>query len=56
MPYRYYYEAVDRSLQDIYKMSKTSFSGISIVFKGDFAQILSVISRSYYTLTVNASL
>jgi hypothetical protein len=56
MTYRHCYEAVDRSLQDIYKMSETPFGGISIVFRGNFAQILLVISGDYRTLTVNASL
>jgi PIF1-like helicase len=56
MTYRYYYKAVDRSLQDIYKMSKTPFGNIPIVFRGDFAQILPVIPKGHRTLTVDASL
>jgi PIF1-like helicase len=56
MTYRYYYKAVDRSLQDIYKMSETPFGSIFIVFRGDFAQILLVIPRGHRTLIVDALL
>jgi PIF1-like helicase len=56
MTHRHCYEAVDRSLQDIYKMSETPFSSIPIVFRSDFAQILPVIPGSHRTLTVDASL
>jgi ATP-dependent DNA helicase PIF1 len=54
--HRYCYEAVDRSLQDIYKMSETPFGSIPIVFRDDFAQILPVIPEGHRTLTVDASL
>jgi hypothetical protein len=37
-------------------MSETSFGGISIVFRGDFTEILLIIPEGHRTLTVDASL
>ncbi|MBW0474849.1 hypothetical protein O181_014564 [Austropuccinia psidii MF-1] len=42
MKNRYAVEAVDRSLQDLFK-TKQSFGGVSMVFSGDFWQTLPVI-------------
>lgn len=56
MTHRHCYEAMDRTLRDIYKMPETPFDDILVIFGGDFAQILPVISGGNRTLTVNALL
>lgn len=48
-------EAVDRSLQDICRSSKT-FGGIPMVLSGDFRQILPVIPRASQAQTVSLTL
>ena len=55
MQHRYCAEAVDRTLQDI--CDNTSlFGGITVVFGGDFRQILPVVVRGSREKIVVASL
>jgi hypothetical protein len=44
MQHRYIHEAVDRTLKDV-QGSNELFGGLSIVFGGDFQQILPVIVK-----------
>ncbi|XP_074374596.1 uncharacterized protein LOC141715007 [Apium graveolens] len=60
MQHRYTFEAVDRSLRDIMaaidvERGKRPFGGITIVFGGDFRQILHVLSKAGRAEIVNAS-
>lgn len=61
MQHRHGFESVDRSLRDIMssvdpKRKKLPFGGITIVFGGDFRQILPVIPKASRSEVVNASL
>ena len=53
--HRHCVEAVDRTLQDICDTNK-SFGGITVVFGGDFRQILPVIPKGVREQIVGASL
>ena len=50
------HEALDRTLWDICDNEYTSFGGKTVVFKGDFQQILPVIPKSLQEEIINASL
>lgn len=61
MQHRYGFEAVDRSFRDIMssvdpKRKNLPFGGITVVFGGDFRQILPVIPKASRSEVVNASL
>ncbi|XP_074374279.1 uncharacterized protein LOC141714673 [Apium graveolens] len=58
--HRYAFEAVDRSLRDIMavvdvKRGKRPFGGITVVFGGDFRQILPILPKAGRAEIVNAS-
>ncbi|XP_074377538.1 uncharacterized protein LOC141719052 [Apium graveolens] len=60
MQHRYAFEAVDRSLRDIMaavdvERGKRPFGGITVVFGGDFRQILPVLPKAGRAKIVNAS-
>ena len=55
MQHRHAAEAVDRLLQDI-KGSNRPFGGVTVVFGGDFQQILPVIVRGSRPQIVGASI
>lgn len=61
MQYRHAFEAVDRSLRDIMAAvdldkARKPFGGITVVFGGDFRQILPVLPKGTRSETVNAAL
>lgn len=61
MTHRHAFEAVDRCLRDIMaavdlQNARKPFGGITVVFGGDFRQILPVIPKASRSDTVNASL
>lgn len=53
--HRYVFEAVDRTLQDITQVD-APFGGITVLFGGDFRQVLPVVKRGNRAAIVNASL
>nr|GEU98854.1 hypothetical protein [Tanacetum cinerariifolium] len=53
---KHYFEALDKTLRDILRVSNIPFSGKVIVFGGDFRQILHVITCGTRQDIVNASL
>ncbi len=55
MGHRYIYEATNRSLQDV-RGKEGPFAGLSVVFFGDWKQILPVIPRGARTQIVQACL
>jgi PIF1-like helicase len=55
MQNKYDFKAINRILRDIRDCEKP-FSGLLIIFNGDFAQILSVIKRANRARIVTANL
>jgi hypothetical protein len=55
MQNKYDFKAVNRILRDIRNYEKP-FSGLLIIFNGDFAQILPVIKRANRARTMTANL
>jgi ATP-dependent DNA helicase PIF1 len=55
MQNKYDFETVNRTLRDIRDCEKP-FSGLLVIFSGDFAQILSIIKRANRARTVAANL
>lgn len=55
MTHKHCFEALDRTLQDLRNCSKP-FGGITMIFGGDFQQILPVVSKGSRADIVNASL
>jgi hypothetical protein len=55
MQNKYDFEAVNRTLRDI-RDCEESFSGLLVIFSGDFAQILPIIKRANRARTVTANL
>jgi ATP-dependent DNA helicase PIF1 len=53
MQHRHIHEAIDRTFQDI-RSSNQPFGGLSVIFGGDFQQILPVIIRGSRAQTVGA--
>ena len=53
MQHRHIHEAVDRTFQDV-RGSNKPFGGLSVVFGGDFQQILPVIVKGSRAQIVNA--
>ena len=56
MQHKHCFEAVHRTLTDIYSNDHSLFSGVPTLFSGDFAQILPLIPRGKRTNIVNAYL
>lgn len=61
MQHRHSFESVDRALRDIMSTvlpsrSDIPFGGITVVFGGDFRQILSVIPKASRAQVIGASL
>lgn len=59
MTHKFCFEALDKSLRDIMSFSKTAnspFGGKTIVFGGDFRQILPVVRRGTRSDVVNATI
>jgi len=55
MQHRYAIEALDRTLQDVLGQDRP-FGGITVLFGGDFRQVLPVIPRGSWEAIVNASI
>ncbi|CAN1777376.1 ATP-dependent DNA helicase PIF1 [Linum perenne] len=56
MAHKHCIEALDRTLRDVLNCDELPFGGLTMVFGGDFRQILPVIPKSTRTETVNSSL
>lgn len=56
MQSRFTHEALDRTLRDICDSEETAFGGKTIVFGGDFQQILPVLPKASREDVINASL
>jgi hypothetical protein len=56
MQHRYAAEAVDRTFRDILNVHDRPFGGITVVFSGDFQQILPVVPRGSREDVVSATL
>ena len=59
MTHRYYFEALDKTLNDIMCMSNSDnvpFGGKVVVFRGDFRKILPVIPRGSRLDIVHATI
>ena len=54
MQHHHSMEAVDRTFRDIFDKSKKPFGGLSVVFGGDFRQILPVIIKGFKAQTVGS--
>jgi len=55
MTHRHNYEAVDRSLRDLLRVQKP-FGGLTVLFGGDFRQVLPVVPRGTRSQITAASL
>ena len=56
MGHRHWYEAVDRTLQDVQKKPGIPFGGLTVLFSGDWKQILPVVKHGGRIETVDACL
>jgi hypothetical protein len=56
MGHRHWYEAVDRTLQDVRRRPGVPFGGLTVLFSGDWKQILPVVKNGGRIQTVDACL
>ena len=56
MGHKYWYEAVDKSLQDVRKKPGVPFGGLTVLFSGDWKQILPVVKHGGRVQIIDACL
>ena len=56
MQHRFCAEAVERTLQDVRNCTTQPFGGVTVVFGGDFRQILPVIVKGSHSEIVSSCL